>query len=198
MNEKEALLQQLSDIKTLEPVGWWPPAPGWWVLAFLLVLALSLGIYFWLQHRKNTRYRKQALRILSNIETERPHVPPVETLEKIQALLKRTALTAYKHSRNNIAHLYGHDFFVFLQATVNHLPIRIDARWHNALYQPGLAAHTNFPMHLFLDFARYWIKQHQKLPVSELQHRLQLAKIHKPSSAQNTPANLNTLEVQSV
>jgi hypothetical protein len=34
----------LRDIHLPAPVGWWPPAPGWWVVA---ALALLIGILLW-------------------------------------------------------------------------------------------------------------------------------------------------------
>lgn len=191
VNEKEALLQQLSDIKAPEPVSWWPPAPGWWVLALLIVLALTWGTWLWLQHRKHTRYRKQALRILHDIEAQKQFVPPAQSLEKILSLLKRSALTAYKHSRNTIAHLYGHEFFVFLEATLKQSTIKIEPRWHNAIYQPGIAAQPNFPLHQFLDFTRYWIKQHRNLQATELQQLMHHANINnqpQPYSHASTTA----------
>jgi len=44
-------LAGLRDIHLPEPVSWWPPAPGWWLLA-LLVLLISAAVIGWLRWRK--------------------------------------------------------------------------------------------------------------------------------------------------
>ncbi|MEZ5560390.1 MAG: DUF4381 domain-containing protein [Pseudomonadales bacterium] len=36
------VLQQLRDIHLPADPSWWPPAPGWWLLALLVLLALAL------------------------------------------------------------------------------------------------------------------------------------------------------------
>jgi hypothetical protein len=36
--DSEELLAQLADIHLPEPVSFWPPAPGWWILALLLLI----------------------------------------------------------------------------------------------------------------------------------------------------------------
>jgi len=38
-----AALETLRDIRGLDPVPWWPPAPGWWILAAIL-FALFAGM----------------------------------------------------------------------------------------------------------------------------------------------------------
>jgi len=37
-----------------EPVSWWPPAPGWWLLAVLLSV-LAAAVYGWRRHRRAGR-----------------------------------------------------------------------------------------------------------------------------------------------
>lgn len=187
MNEKEALLQQLSDIQVPEPVGLWPLAPGWWILFLLVALVLGFAIFTLIRHIKLTRYRKQALRILKQIDNEKDQVLRIHSLEAIHSLLKRTALTVYQHSRNDIANLYGHAFFVFLENTLQDRATRspainIEAKWHNALYRPDLVKQDNFPLTRFLEFTRLWINKHENLSASQLQQRLPTAGISASTS----------------
>jgi len=59
----------LRDIHLPEPVGWWPPAPGWWAL---LALALAgAAAWGWLAWRRRTRVRRAAL-----ADTCSPPAPP--------------------------------------------------------------------------------------------------------------------------
>lgn len=39
------LLSQLRDIRGLDAVGWWPPGPGWWLAAGLLIALSGLALY---------------------------------------------------------------------------------------------------------------------------------------------------------
>ena len=34
----------LRDLRLPEPVGWWPPAPGWWILAAIVVVGEALRL----------------------------------------------------------------------------------------------------------------------------------------------------------
>ena len=42
-------LQNLNDIVLPVPAHWWPPAPGWYVLAGLLLAVLALLALRWLR-----------------------------------------------------------------------------------------------------------------------------------------------------
>ncbi|HCH75615.1 MAG TPA: DUF4381 domain-containing protein, partial [Pseudomonas sp.] len=42
-------LDQLAPLISPDPISWWPPAPGWWLLG--LVLLMALGLLWRLRHR---------------------------------------------------------------------------------------------------------------------------------------------------
>lgn len=50
----------LRDIHQVAAPSWWPPAPGWWAVAFAL-LALVVVYAFWRHRRRNRRQRIVAI-----------------------------------------------------------------------------------------------------------------------------------------
>lgn len=178
MNEKDALLQQLNDIQMPDPVGFWPLAPGWWIVLFLLLAFVAFAIYTLVKWIQRTRYRKQALAILKQLDLRKNTVSREHTLQQVLSLLKRTVLTAYKHSRNPVASLYGRDFFILLEATLDNEFPRLDAKWHNAIYKKALPDNDDYAIEELLQFAKIWISKHQILDKMSLQQRLQKSGIH--------------------
>lgn len=111
-----ASLQNLHDIVVPDPVAWWPPAPGWYVLgAMLLIAAVLLTLRLVVNYRAN-RYRRAGqeqlaeLRKLSHDSANRD-VAIAQTGE----LLKRVAIAAWP--RDNVANLSGKRWLTFLNET---------------------------------------------------------------------------------
>ena len=104
-------LQNLNDIVLPPAVAWWPPAPGWYVLfALVLVALLVAGFLQWRRWRDN-RYRREALLELSAIRTN----ASAEQLHAVPELLKRAALSVWP--RTEVAALTGADWHRFLDRT---------------------------------------------------------------------------------
>ena len=103
-------LANLHDIVLAQPVSWWPLAPGWYVLAF--VIATLALVFAWRARRRwlARRYRRQALDELRAIQND--SLEPAAAAANLMTLLKRTALSAYP--RQQVAGLSGEDWWSFL------------------------------------------------------------------------------------
>jgi Domain of unknown function (DUF4381) len=103
----------LRELHLPDPVGWWPLAPGWWVL-----IALALGGVAWLgwrwwRARVHNAARRQALRRLDRYVAEYgQHGSAVRLGSELSALLRRTML-AYA-PRADVAGLTGDAWLAWL------------------------------------------------------------------------------------
>jgi len=109
------LLSQLQDIHSAGQPGWWPPAPGWWVLALLVFLVFAFLLKKWLAWR-SVRHRRQAwvaaLEILN-----REHDPaqqPREYLAGLNQLFRAVALKAFPGTA--CVRLQGKEWVAFIVA----------------------------------------------------------------------------------
>lgn len=83
--EIQAQLENLRDIRLPDPIGWWPLAPGWWML-LALVCAAVLGTLIWNTLRKRTA-RYLALRELEQLDAADPGFAA-----NLSILLRRVAI----------------------------------------------------------------------------------------------------------
>lgn len=110
MNNFEQL--PLRDIHLPDPVSWWPPAIGWWLLVVAIVLA-AIGIWLGIRHLA-TRQRRNRLyhlaeREINRIETEyRAAHDSHLALQKLSILMRRIGMTVY--DRKRIASLCGDEW----------------------------------------------------------------------------------------
>lgn len=111
MNADPADLSNLHDIVLPMPISYWPPAPGWWMLALALLAVVLILIARFVAHYRRNAYRRAALRELDAIG---PAVDSTSAV-RISAVLKRTALVAFP--REEVAGLTGPAWLAFLDRT---------------------------------------------------------------------------------
>jgi len=110
------LLDLMHGLVLPDPVPLMPITPGWLILAGWLLAVLILSARQLIYRRRLSRYRREALAVLRTIESDND-LNPVESAQRIAALLKRTALAAYP--RREVASLSGKDWAKFLKESAN-------------------------------------------------------------------------------
>lgn len=105
----------LRDIHLPGAPSLWPPAPGWWVLAALLLALLAAGALWLLRRHRARVQRRRLLEALAALETGLASERTPEALARIGELLRRVALT--RHPRREVAALSGGAWLRFLDAT---------------------------------------------------------------------------------
>jgi hypothetical protein len=150
------LLSQLRDIHAAADVSWWPPAPGWWILAFLVLLALV-----WLGRRLLARYRVRARRkqMLGwvdylNMSTD-PQRDPQRYLDTLNRIFKLVALRAFPDQ--HCAALAGEDWADFLMDKMKKAP---SVESLNVLAVGPYDPAPKFDSEVMSGLARVWIKRH--------------------------------------
>lgn len=103
----------LRDLHLPEQIGWWPLAPGWWLV--LLVVATLIGYGLWRAYKKRQHNapRRYAMRELARYETEYlEHRNPVTLGKQLSELLRRGML-AYS-PREEVAGITGEAWLEWL------------------------------------------------------------------------------------
>lgn len=147
--DPDVLLQQLAPLRAPSPIGWWPPAPGWWVLAVVVLIGLGLLALVLYRRRQARRYRRQALQRLQQLCSAGD-----VTLEQLNQLLKATAMRGFPTS--DVARLHGARWQQFLKATAAKLPPDTWNELEQVYRQPRLAASA-----ALLQQSRQWLRQHR-------------------------------------
>ena len=146
------IVQRMRDIHLPEPGFWWPPAPGWWLLALLLA-ALVLGAG-WLFHRRG-RLRRQALAELEQLRGRFRREGDRRALAMaLNVLLRRVALA--EHARDEVAPLRGEAWLAFLDRAGG--PRRFSRGEGRVLLQAPYAPATPFDAEELLALAETWIR----------------------------------------
>jgi hypothetical protein len=82
----------LRDIHLPAEPSWWPPAPGWWLLAVLVLLVAAVAAWLW---RRQWRLRGQRQQVLDELDRvvrqHRDDGSPDGLLRDLHQLLRRVA-----------------------------------------------------------------------------------------------------------
>ena len=150
------LASQLRDIHAAPAVSWWPPAPGWWVLALLLlVLLIWLGRRLLARIRVHQR-RKQMLSWVDHLNANiDPQRNPQAYLSTLNRIFKLVALGAFPGQ--NCAALAGQDWVDFLTANMKNSH---SAESLNVLASGPYDPAPQFDPDTMSELTRFWIKQH--------------------------------------
>ena len=153
-------MANLTEIGIPDPVGWWPPAPGWYVLAGLLALFVLRLVWRSLRHWQSNAYRRDAVRELRKIEDSGP-----SGLSELPELLKRVALVAYP--RADVAALSGEAWLHFHDATLDTSEFSEGAGRLLPDLAYASATSGDQEANALFDLSRTWITHHNTLTTPE-------------------------------
>ncbi len=118
----------LRDIHLPAAIGWWPPAPGWWLLAALVLAGLAL----YAVHYYRGRHKRAALRAMTRVQQALEQgAEPVACLQSASTILRRFAMTSVAAPRGaaetlDVPGLIGERWLKFL-----------DGRWGRTEFSAG-------------------------------------------------------------
>lgn len=101
-------LAQLAPEHAPPPAGWWPLAPGWWILLALSVLIIAYIIFK--QLNPTVRLKRAALRQLKILEST--VTDNIALARDLEHLLRRYAVARF--GRDQVAGLSGQKWIAFI------------------------------------------------------------------------------------
>lgn len=153
----ETLLSNLRDIHLSKTIGWWPLAPGWYMLMICMLLMFFVLIYFLRRFFKKRAVRQNLwlswLEIKNKIENQKAQ--PFE----IALFIKKLVLFKLKQTKQSpeILSAYGDDWLAILKSQFfkTPLPEELALFLKDQLYQKQ--AEELSP--LLLSCCEIWLKQ---------------------------------------
>lgn len=95
-------LSQLRDIHLPDPGGFWPPAPGWWVLLALTLILVAFAAWQLIRKHRRNRWLTQALAEVDALAVESHR--DSDWFRRLNQVLKRGARVRYpEHSAESLS-----------------------------------------------------------------------------------------------
>ena len=109
----DAPMQFLRDIRGLDPVAWWPPAVGWWLVAGLGLVLIAAGVWLWrIAPYQFEGWRWDARQRLNRLRRQLDTQQPKNIAGELSELLRRIAIA--RCGRHSCAGLTGEAWLIWL------------------------------------------------------------------------------------
>lgn len=155
MNPQDPLAN-LHPLRQPDLIGWWPLAPGWWLLLLAAILCLASLIFVLLRRYRRNAYRRRALIQLQRLHTDyAARREYSQYLSELNTLLKSVALVAYP--RADIAASHGETWRAFLNTSLPREE-HFESAFNDAVYQKTCPELDVQQLHRS---AQHWIKRHK-------------------------------------
>lgn len=154
------MLARLHDIRGLDPIPWWPPAIGWWLLAagaVVLLFALRPLLRNLLRYPAGS-WRRSAWKQLCTLQRQADRMPPMQLAAELSELLRRIAMA--RLGRSSAAGLSGERWLSWLR---EHDPAGFDWNRHGhplltlPYAPPGSDTADSRQLRLLIDAAFPWV-----------------------------------------
>ena len=159
MNTVPDPLAALRDVHTPPVPELWPPAPGWWVLALVALLALIVLIWWVYRSYLVLRRRRRVLATFDQLgERDLAESNPAQFVAEVSSLLKRVALERFP--RADVAKLNGLEWLEFLDNTGGNG--RFSGGPGRVLAVGPYAPHTDIDPDALLGLAKDWVRRNKR------------------------------------
>jgi hypothetical protein len=157
MNPQTDPLAGLRDIHLPDAVSLWPLAPGWWLIA--AAIAVAVGLAIWSRRRHLASVRRAAMRELDDLCHQfDADGDSVSLAEHLSALLRRVALVRF--GQTHVAPLHGPRWVEFLTDATRSgaFPSDVATQIEHTMYAGPKATPDPEQVKAWLTAGRRWIR----------------------------------------
>ncbi|MGJ8668704.1 MAG: DUF4381 domain-containing protein [Oceanococcus sp.] len=145
----------LADLKPIHlPVepNWFPPAPGWWLLAIALLLSVAAIRYAWQRRQQRRAPLKQALLELEHIQSQHQGL---DLLQALNQLLRRAARQSHGTAAASLGVAAWADFLTL------HAPTELQQEPHSWQKIAEAAYQNDAPERCgeYVAYSRAWLQR---------------------------------------
>lgn len=148
--ETDSIVDMLEPLREPGAVSWWPPAPGWWLIALLTLALLGFGVYkLWLFHRRAAPLRAARKTLLSIASAS---LCDSEQAAALGILQRQVAIAIC--GRKACAGLTGQAWAEFLNSLTKSKNMYFDGELTELAYLPAV---TRAQAHKAMEATRGWL-----------------------------------------